>query len=389
MKKKILFVNGHLNVGGIEKSLTDLLNHLDYHKYEVDLLLLEEKGDYLPQIPKAVNIIFVDTTKAYGPLLKSIFSNLLMFRWTIVLYRIILSFANKYGKQYLWILRGILSLKSTYDVAIAYRTGVCADIVAYTAKAHKKIVWWHHGEINISSSDINAYNRTWQYFDSVVTVSSTCKKNLEHTFNYPSNKIVVIPNMIDRAQILRKAGQITPYKDKTHTKIISVGRLCTEKHFENIVFVAKELLKGGIKDFHWYIIGDGDLRERLEAIVNEQNVKNYVTLLGKKDNPYPWMKYADIYVHPSYVESQGLTILEAMTLNIPCVICRSNGPAEYIIDGLNAIMTEPNPICLYKGVLKMISYKDKSSFTREAQKMVKDKFSPQNVIKLFNNQIVI
>ena len=52
MKKKILFVNGHLNVGGIEKSLTDLLNHLDYHKYKVDLLLLEEKGDYLPQIPK-------------------------------------------------------------------------------------------------------------------------------------------------------------------------------------------------------------------------------------------------------------------------------------------------------------------------------------------------
>lgn len=94
-KKKLLFVNGHLNVGGVEKSLADLLSNLDYHKYDVDLLLLEDKGTYLQQIPKEVNIIFFNTTKAYGPLLKSIFLNLFTLQWSMIWYRIILLIANK------------------------------------------------------------------------------------------------------------------------------------------------------------------------------------------------------------------------------------------------------------------------------------------------------
>ena len=358
-KKKLLFVNGHLNVGGVEKSLADLLSNLDYHKYDVDLLLLEDKGTYLQQIPKEVNIIFFNTTKAYGPLLKSIFLNLFTLQWSMIWYRIILLIANKLGKTYLSLLRYILSLKSIYDVAIAYRPGICADIVAYTVKSKKKIVWWHHGEINISLSEINEYNKTWYLFDNIVTVSNACKKMLEQTFNNHSNKIIVIPNMIDIIQIVKKAGDMSPYNKNTRIKFVSVGRLCTEKHFEDTINVVTQLLNDEIKDFHWYIIGDGNLRKKLETLIKEHCVGNYITLLGKKNNPYPWIKYADIYVHPSYVESQGLAILEAMTLNTPCVVCRSAGSSEFVIDGVNAIMTEPNPISLYNGVLKMIKSKVK------------------------------
>lgn len=387
-KKKLLFVNGHLNVGGVEKSLADLLSNLNYHKYDVDLLLLEDKGTYLQQIPKEVNIIFFDTTKAYGPLLKSIFLNLLIFQWPKILYRIILLIANRFGKSYLSTLKYILPLKSVYDVAIAYRPGICADIVAYTAKSKNKIIWWHHGEINISFSEINEYNKTWSLFDNIVTVSNTCKKILEQTFNNHSNKIIVIPNMIDIIQIVKKAGDMNPYnKDNTRIKFVSVGRLCTEKHFEDTINVVTQLLNEEIKNFHWYIIGDGDLRKKLEFLIKEHCVGNYITLLGKKNNPYPWIKYADIYVHPSYVESQGLAILEAMALNTPCVVCRSTGSSEFVIDGVNAIMTEPNPTSLYNGVLKMIKCKDRHSFAVEARKMVENKFSSQCIIKLLDKQL--
>lgn len=386
-KKKLLFVNGHLNVGGVEKSLADLLSNLDYHKYDVDLLLLEDKGTYLQQIPKEVNIIFFNTTKAYGPLLKSIFLNLFTLQWSMIWYRIILLIANKLGKTYLSLLRYILSLKSIYDVAIAYRPGICADIVAYTVKSKKKIVWWHHGEINISLSEINEYNKTWYLFDNIVTVSNACKKMLEQTFNNHSNKIIVIPNMIDIIQIVKKAGDMSPYNKNTRIKFVSVGRLCTEKHFEDTINVVTQLLNDEIKDFHWYIIGDGNLRKKLETLIKEHCVGNYITLLGKKNNPYPWIKYADIYVHPSYVESQGLAILEAMTLNTPCVVCRSAGSSEFVIDGVNAIMTEPNPISLYNGVLKMIKSKDRHSFAVEARKMVENRFSSQCIIKLLDRQI--
>ena len=71
--KKLLFINGHLNAGGCERSLTDLLKHINYQKYEVDLLLLEDLGDYYAELPKEVNVLFYPLTQAFGPLKKSMF----------------------------------------------------------------------------------------------------------------------------------------------------------------------------------------------------------------------------------------------------------------------------------------------------------------------------
>lgn len=386
-KKKLLFVNGHLNVGGVEKSLADLLNNLDYHKYDVDLLLLEDKGTYLQQIPKEVNIIFFNTTKAYGPLLKSIFLNLFTLQWSMIWYRIILLITNKFGKTYLSILRYILPLKSVYNVAIAYRPGICADIVAYTVKSKKKIVWWHHGTINIDSSTILEYNKTWTYFNNVVTVSYGCKQLLAKTFQYPTNKIIVLPNIINTEQILKMAGTDSPYNNNK-LKIISVGRLCPEKHFENIIYVTKRLIDDGRYDFHWYIIGDGELHEDLIKKINKYKINKHVTLLGKKNNPYPWIKYANIFVHPSYVESQGLVVLEAMTLGTPCVVCRSIGTSEFMINGVNGILTEPNELSLYTGLKQMININDRTILTSKAQIMVKEKFSKEHIIKTFNKTVV-
>lgn len=390
MKKKLLFINGHLNVGGVERSLVDLLRNIDYNKYDIDLLLLEDKGDYLSQIPKGVNIIFVDATKAYGPFLKSLILNLLAFRWSMILYRIVLFFSFKFWKKCLVVFRYILGLNSRYDVAIAYRTtGICMDIAIYTVRSKKKMVWWHNGEINLNLSQIKSYNETLSFFDNVVTVSYACKRMLENTFTYPRHKIMVIPNMVDIKQIFKMAGNISPYTDIVSTRIVSVGRLCPEKHFEEVVIVVKKFLNDGLKDFHWYIIGDGDLRMKLEELIKEQEVGKYITLLGKKDNPYPWIKYADIYVHPSHVESQGLTILEAMSLDIPCVICCSAGPSEFVINGVNALMTESNSDSLYKGVLAMMKNKHKEALTAEAKIMVENRFSTHRIIELFDNQIAL
>ena len=307
----------------------------------------------------------------------------------MILYRFILVFACKFGKKYLFALRGIWGLNSFYDVAIAYRPGLCADIVSYTINAYKKVVWWHHGEVCLNLSQIKSYERTWSFFDNVVTVSYACKRMLENTFTYPHHKIMVIPNMVDITQIFKMAGNISPYTDIASTRIVSVGRLCPEKHFEEVVIVVKKFLDDGLKDFHWYIIGDGDLRTELEEFIQEQKVGKYITLLGKKDNPYPWIKYADIYVHPSHVESQGLTILEAMSLDIPCVICCSAGPSEFVINGVNALMTEPNSDSLYKGVLAMMKNKHKEALTAEAKIMVENRFSTHRIIELFDNQIAL
>lgn len=388
MKKKLLFVNGHLNAGGVEKSLTDLLCHLDYSKYDVDLLLLEDKGDYITQIPQQVNILFFDTTKAYGSLPSVLMQNLRAWEWHMIAYRIILLMAGKLGKKANKLLRGPLSLNKNYDVAIAYRTGFCAELVAYTVKAKRKFVWWHHGEIIAKSSTIVDYNETWSHFNYVVSVSKGCKEMLARTFDYPFDRIVVLPNMVDIAKIVDMAGKRSPY-DLAEGKIniVSVGRLCIEKHFEDVVFASRKLSNEYISNFHWYIIGNGDLYDDLCMQIKEQGVGDYITLLGKKDNPYPWIKFADLLVHPSYVESQGLTILEAMALETPCVVSCSVGPSGFMVDGESGIMADNSADGLYKGVVKMLETEEKGGITRKALKIVTEEFSIKTIIKTFDELV--
>ena len=64
--KHLLFINGHLNTGGVERSLADILRHMDYTKYTADVLLLEERGDYLEELPPGVSVLFRDIHDTYG-----------------------------------------------------------------------------------------------------------------------------------------------------------------------------------------------------------------------------------------------------------------------------------------------------------------------------------
>lgn len=375
-----------MNVGGVEKSLLDLLHHIDYSKYEVDLLLIENKGDYFGSIPSEVNIIYCDTKPYYGAMFSVLISCLKHGDIRGGFYRIIIYLAALGGKKMLFLLRSFFGVSKRYDVAIAYRIGLCADIVAYVVKAKKKLVWWHHGTCSLNGYQIKSCNETWLKMDNVVTVSEGCKELLAHNFKYPVDAIKVIPNMIDANVICRFAGAISPYSKDQVIRIVSVGRLYIEKHFEDVVYCVRKMLDNGIHNFHWYIIGDGELRKDLEMKIIIHDVGEHLTLLGKKDNPYSWMKFADFFVHPSYVESQCLTILEAMALGIPCVVCKSIGPLSFVRDGINGILTDPNPQSLYHGVSRMLSISDKQPLINEAYKTIKQ-FSANSVMLLFEKLI--
>ena len=92
------------------------------------------------------------------------------------------------------------------------------------------------------------------------------------------------------------------------------------------------------------------------------------------------MKYADLFVHPSYVESQGLTVLEAMALGVPSVVTKSLGPCEFIEDGVNGILTEQNPDSLAEKILEMLTNRDLYEHIR-ANTHCPEQFSPENVMQ--------
>lgn len=386
-KRKLLFVNGHLNVGGVEKSLVDLLRWLDYSKYDVDLLLLEGTGDYLDQIPENVNIINKDTREAYGSFSHSILQNLKRGKFNLIFYRIVLLISSHWGKEFLRYWKFFFRLPHNYDCAIAYRPGICADVVAFAVKSKKKICWWHHGECLYSDTQIEETNKVWRYFDNVVTVSNGCKNMIESIFDYPSVQIVVIPNLIDIDKISFLAGESSPYEESSDIiKIVTVGRFSPEKHIQDIPQIASELIKKDINQFKWFIVGEGEMRKQIEEEICKYNVGNHVCLLGSKSNPYPYIKFADMMVHTSHVESQGLTILEAMALRTPCVAVASMGPKDFM-NGKAGILVEANIKSILDGVIKLLLQQYDINIITNAYEMIKDRFSPDITIDLFEELI--
>ncbi len=348
-KKNILFVNGHLNAGGVERSLVDLLKHFDFEKFNIDLLLLEDTGDYFSEVPQQVNIILKDTRNAYGALWATMWGNIKARNWFCIKFRLIALAIRFFGKYWYKFLAKILSTKPQYDAAIAFRVGISADIIAHGIKAPKKLCWWHHGAIE-PTDDLTQLD----YFNYIVAVSGGVKEMLIASKATLSNHIQTIPNMVDVEQIC-KMGNMSenPYNDNSVLNFVTVGRIVIEKHIENVVEAAVRMRADGRLNFKWHVVGDGELYDDIAKRINEANIEEQVILCGRKPNPYPYIKYADMMIHTSHIESQGLVIQEAMALGTPCVVTRSVGPSEFIVDGENGVMVEPTVESLIEGIYRL------------------------------------
>lgn len=379
-KKRILFINGHLNAGGVERSLVDILKHMDYTKYAVDLLLLEDTGDYASELPSEVKVLFRDIHHTYGSFASSIRRCIVAHDWMCLRLRFLFLLQKFFGACALKRVATILLGKHHYDCVIGFRPGICSDLAAYSVQTDRKITWWHHGEFNV---DCATYGNMCSKMNAVAVVSQSCKAMLQEKLPELESKLVCIPNMLDAVAIGQKAGN-SPYTgDMLH--IVSVGRLAPEKHFENIIPVAK-MLRDMSTDFVWHIVGDGSEQARLESLIVENDLKDHVILDRSKTNPYPYMKYADLFVHPSYVESQGLTVLEAMALGVPCVVTKSRGPCEFIEDGVNGLLTEQSPESLAEEVLAILNDKKLYQHIKENTKCP-EQFGPERVIKQIETMI--
>lgn len=373
-KQKILFINGHLNAGGVERSLVDILKHMDYTKYAVDLLLLEDTGDYAVELPPEVHVLFRDLHNTYGGFALSVRRCIAARDWMCLRLRTLFLLRKFLGSRALKSAATLLLGEHHYDCVIGFRPGICADLAGYSVKAKRRITWWHHGEFYV---DRVAYGAMCSRMDAVAVVSRACREMLQDHLPELADKLICVPNMLDASAILQKVEH-TPYA-KNDLCIVSVGRFAPEKHFENIVPAAKALQAMNLA-FMWHIVGDGSERARVEMLITENGLKDYVILEGSKTNPYPYMKYADLFVHPSYIESQGLTVLEAMALGVPCVVTKSRGPCEFIVDGVNGLLTEQSPESLTEKVLSILT--DKTLYQSIKENTVcPEQFAPDRVMK--------
>lgn len=363
MKKKLLFVIESLNLGGAEKSLTTLLNLLDYDKYDVDLQLFANGGPFQDLLPKQVNLLhnldyFSYCKIPYKNIVKKL--NNIKYLQSQIRYSLDIRKENYNNIQ-----KPILLWEDTkncfdvmekdYDIAIAYAQGLPTFYVADKVKAKKKLAW-----VNVTYMPEGKWfeyiDKYYGEYDYVNCVSESVLNQFENIFTNHSNKTIMIKDILDY-NFNYKMADMTECREMIETigsyKLLTVGRLVHQKGYD-LALEACKILKDRNLAFKWYVIGEGNKREELEQKIKEYSLENHFILLGSKNNPYPYFKNCDIYVQTSRFEGFGITIAEARMFNKPVVTTEFDAVYSQMIQDTNGLVVKMIPEAIAEGIEKMI-----------------------------------
>ena len=362
MKKNILFIMSNLECGGAEKALVSMLEVFDYSKYNVDLLLFNQKGIFLNKVPKEVNILEEPFGyKYYDMSAKQAIKDLLSKgKIKDAVGRLVSMFIYKTEKdssrcnQRVWkyISSTFGKLDKEYDVAIGYLEGhpiyYCVDNV----KAKQKIGFIHsdYDKMRLNYIGDKVY---FKYLDKIVTVSYECGEVLKRRFPEYQDKVEIMHNIVSPKVIYKMALENIDI-EKCDITLVSVGRLIKIKGYDLAVGACKKLIDCGY-DLKWYVIGEGTERNKLEELIRKYNLEDRFILLGLKENPYPYIKQADIYVQTSRFEGKSIAIDEAKILHKPIVVTNFTTVKDQIDNEINGLVIEMNSESIYKGIERLIN----------------------------------
>lgn len=359
MKKELLFIIDSLACGGAEKSMISLLSLLDYDQYDVHLLIMDPERDPVSGIkigvlekylPKNVNIL---DYRLFGT---SLFERVRKFLYYARLSPQHRMNRKRNGAEIQWKSAhcDYKPLENNYDVAIAYQQGVPTFFLATKVKARKKIAWINADLYNLHF-DMNYCRQFYEKMDTVVTVSETLKEKFSEKSPWLSTKLTCIYDIIYEDLIRRMSQELIDDMSPVDGEfsIVTVGRLSLPKNHLLAVDAAR-ILKDYGRIFKWYFVGEGETRPTIERRIKEYGLDEQVVLLGLKDNPYPYMAKADIYVQTSSHEGFCLTLAEARILGRPIVTTNFDIVYDQITDGENGLISEMTPDSVAGSIMKLM-----------------------------------
>lgn len=344
--KRILIIHFNMELGGAESSLLGLLDTIDYSKYAVDLFLLSHSGEFMPLINEHVNLLPEDSS--YKALTQPISANLrngnvgIAFarcyaRMRSALSRGALHFPHNY-KQYFHKLSMpyLPNIPGEYDLAISFNDP--HYIIGEKVNAKDKLAWFHTDASRIQFCD-NIEKEMWGMSDYAVNVSENCKAAFDKAHPYLSRfHSLLIENILPKELICKQAEESqNDIPSKGSLALLSVGRFCDAKNFDNVPDICRRLVADGF-DVKWYLIGYGGDEPLIRQKIDEAGMQERVIILGKKDNPYPYMRACDLYVQPSRYEGKAVTVREAQMLGKPVVITSYTTSGSQLEDGVDGMI---------------------------------------------------
>ncbi|WP_410513561.1 glycosyltransferase [Paenibacillus sp. BR2-3] len=368
MKKRLLFVMNNLQCGGAEKSLISLLQTLDYSRVEVDLFLFRHEGIFMSQIPEQVNLLNEPRHyKYFNMSIKTALAECLRRgNIRIALARTIAQFifiteknkARCEQRAWKYVSKSVQKIQGRYDVAIGYLEKNPIYCVIDKTDAHTKIGWIHTNYSNLemdAAIDRPFFNK----LDRLVTVSEECARAIQEEFQDQQEKVKVIHNIVSPSIIRHMAGtepQEQLQFDREFTNIITLSRLSYAKGID-FAIEACRILVGSAYKVKWYILGFGTDQEQKDCrhLIEKYGLENHFILLGVKDNPYPYIRHADLYVQTSRFEGKSIAIDEAKIMHKPIVVTNFSTAKDQIEHEKNGLIVEMNPEAIAEGIVKLIT----------------------------------
>ena len=381
-------------MGGAEKSLISLLYELNPEKYDIDLFLFQHQGKWLSKLPAYVNLLPIPQKYKYfdSSFLETMVENFKKGNLRLMLDRIRFTINNTSQKppavkeQINWkfIKNHIEPLQQKYDAAFGFLEKTPNYFVIDKVVAKKKILAVMT-DYRALEMDRNIDAPYFQKADAITVLSGESKATLEEVFPEFSNKILLLENMISEKEILSAAQEEINDFPQNEFTIVSVGRLDPVKLHEQGVEVMKELKHRNLK-FKWLVIGEGPLKNKVEQRISEYQLQNEILLLGTRENPYPYIKKADVFLHLSKFEGYGIAIAEARILKKCIVLNDFTTASSHIKNGFDGVITSLNPAEIATEIEKLIldenlrkKYEQNVSFDKDfAQKILK---KIENIIK--------
>ena len=343
--KKLLFGITSLTIGGAERVLVDLCNRLVEDDYDITIFSIYGGGVLEKELDSRINVInlYKKPFKEYNKvqiLMKSL--------------RLLFFYKIKGIKKIAWI---------HVDISKIYGNGIKAKI--------KQIV------------DRKFYSK----YNNLVFVSEENKKDFENIYGKQKNA-VIIRNYLDYNKIIVKSNESEdlPYDDKT-INLVMVSRLTFQKGIDRFIKIYHELEKSGVHS-NVYIVGDGPLRLELQKQIDSLGETLNFMLLGERENPYPYIKNADIFCLLSYFEGYGMVVEEAKILNKKIIIT-DTAARESFGDYENGMIVSNTEKGIFEGLSKMIK---ELGMNNDVKKISSQNFEEyydnivRNVKNLFNEE---
>lgn len=371
-RKRVLFFIESFSGGGAERVLLTILRNLDMRKFEITVLVMSDCGVYSRDFHD-LDIKVVPVIDSRSKLLGNI------------KYKLLYNYLHsKIALR--WILKGIDA-----DTYVAFVEGYCTKLFSYISDIKRKLAWVH---IDLEKFPwttekgiyVNAEEERTAYkkFDRIFGVSEDVTQMLKRC--YGLDDVACIYNPIDEERIRQLSVEDCDAEVNSEMfNIVSVGRLTKQKGYDRLIGLMPKIraIKPNVR---LYIVGDGEDREKLQAMIDDHNLSNHVVLTGFLKNPYSLMRQMDLFVCSSVAEGFSLVIAEALSIGLPVISMRCAGPCELLGDGKYGILCSTYDE-LAKAILDITNNMDVQSSLRRKARERADFFNTIKIVSQIEEEL--